>query len=273
MYVIKSKNKQKEWHPATKPFFNYETNEEKRRHSFLNYRCFAIATRHTCTEHVMQYGGMRRGMMLAGLADVEVASAAADRPPLLASGSWGVGVMAVLQAVTGSPLHTAPLLVTQGGGRAGGLRDDLPVPTRTVGNLEPQPMAGKAGWYRQEGWRVLTGRLAGINRKAGGYRQEGWRVSTGRLAGIDRKAGGYRQEGWRVSTGRLAGIDRKAGGELRKAGGEREGWQGTRKAGREGKEGWRGMKYNFGLDAMNNPRNSISSDTDTYKLCYILTIY
>ncbi len=44
----------------------------------------------------MQNGGRRRGMLLAGLADgrglkYTVVAAAADRPPLLAPGSWGVG--------------------------------------------------------------------------------------------------------------------------------------------------------------------------------------
>jgi hypothetical protein len=62
----------------------------------------------------MQYGGMRRGMMLAGLA-------AADRPPLFASGSWGVGDMAMLQAVTGlSPPYSTPP-GHPGGGGGGGL--------------------------------------------------------------------------------------------------------------------------------------------------------
>jgi hypothetical protein len=120
-------------------------------------------------------------MMLAGLSDVEVASAAADRPPLLASGSWGVGDVAVLQAVTGlSPPHCTPPSHCGGGGQ-----DDLPVPTRTVGNLEPQPMAGKAGGYRQEGWRGT--------RKAVGN-EEGW-PGTKERRGM--RTGGEGKEGWR----------------------------------------------------------------------------
>jgi hypothetical protein len=46
-----------------------------------------------------------------------VAAAAVDHPPLLAPGSWGVGIQG-RTAGGGWPVphHTAPLLVTQGGG-------------------------------------------------------------------------------------------------------------------------------------------------------------
>jgi hypothetical protein len=59
-------------------------------------------------------------MLLAGLADGRgqsiVVAAAADRPPLLAPGSWGVGLMWLCcRWWLAFPLHTAPLLVTQGG--------------------------------------------------------------------------------------------------------------------------------------------------------------
>jgi hypothetical protein len=58
------------------------------------------------------------------------------------------------------PLHTAPLLVTQGGRG----RDDLP--TRTVGNPEPQPIARKVGRGLRKVGRGLKEGWQGT--------QEGW---------------------------------------------------------------------------------------------------
>jgi hypothetical protein len=56
---------------------------------------------------------------MAGLADGRgrsiVVAAAADRPPILAPGSWGV-TWPCCRWWLAFPLHSAPLLVTQGGG-------------------------------------------------------------------------------------------------------------------------------------------------------------
>jgi len=63
------------------------------------------------------------------------------------AGGWGD--MAVLQVVAGlSPPYCTPP-GHPGGGRG---RDDLP--TRTVGNPEPQPIARKVGWELKEKFNV-----------------------------------------------------------------------------------------------------------------------
>jgi hypothetical protein len=85
--------------------------------------------------------------------------------------------------------HTAPLLVTQGGRGS----DDLP--TRTVGNPEPQPIARKVGWEH--------GRLAGNEEGWLGTRKVGW--ERGRLAGNEEGWLGTRKVGW--ERGRLAGNE------------------------------------------------------------------
>ncbi len=65
------------------------------------------------------------------------------------------------------PLHSAPLLVTQGGRG----RDDLP--TRTVGNPEPQPIPRKVGRGLRKVGRGLRKVGRGLRKVGRGLRKVG----------------------------------------------------------------------------------------------------
>ncbi len=66
------------------------------------------------------------------------------------AGGWGDVAMLCCRLCLAFPLHTAPLLVPQGGRG----RDDLP--TRTVRNPQPQPIARKGGEGLRKGGEGLT---------------------------------------------------------------------------------------------------------------------
>ncbi len=91
---------------------------------------------------------------------------------------WGWGDVAVMQVVADlSPPYCTPP-VTQGG--EGGSNA---LPTRTVADPEPQPLARKVGWGLGEGWLGTGRRLAGDWEKVGWGLGQGWLGTGRRLAG------------------------------------------------------------------------------------------
>jgi hypothetical protein len=78
-------------------------------------------------------------------------TAAADRPPLLAPDSWGAGV--VLQVVADIYL---PYFIPPGDPGGEGLGEKLP--TRSIANSGPKPLAMKVDWLlRKVDWLLKEG--------------------------------------------------------------------------------------------------------------------